>query len=70
MILLWGSGYDIAVAKAGAPIIYTRNGGIKTIETVNYSPSFKDQLFICSPEQKQDSVKELRCTGKWKNHKI
>lgn len=54
-IALGGSGYDIAVAKAGAPIIYTRNGGNKTVETVNYSPSFKDQLLFVHLNKKQDS---------------
>ncbi|HFK5506237.1 GYDIA family GHMP kinase [Elizabethkingia anophelis] len=54
-IALGGSGYDIAVAKAGAPIIYTRNRGNKTVETVNYSPSFKDQLLFVHLNKKQDS---------------
>lgn len=54
-IALGGSGYDIAVAKAGAPIIYTRNGDNKTVETVNYSPSFKDQLLFVHLNKKQDS---------------
>ncbi|OPC01227.1 30S ribosomal protein S6 [Elizabethkingia ursingii] len=54
-IALGGSGYDIAVAKAGAPIIYTRNAGKKTVETVNYSPSFKDQLLFVHLNKKQDS---------------
>lgn len=54
-IALGGSGYDIAVAKAGAPIIYTRNGGNKTVETVNYSPGFKDQLLFVHLNKKQDS---------------
>lgn len=54
-IALGGSGYDIAVAKARAPIIYTRNGGNKTVETVNYSPGFKDQLLFVHLNKKQDS---------------
>ncbi|HAY3507623.1 30S ribosomal protein S6 [Elizabethkingia anophelis] len=54
-IALGGSGYDIAVAKAGAPIIYIRNRGNKTVETVNYSPSFKDQLLFVHLNKKQDS---------------
>ncbi|MCT4013203.1 30S ribosomal protein S6 [Elizabethkingia anophelis] len=54
-IALGGSGYDIAVAKAGVPIIYTRNGGNKTVETVNYSPGFKDQLLFVHLNKKQDS---------------
>ncbi|MCT4216213.1 30S ribosomal protein S6 [Elizabethkingia anophelis] len=54
-IALGGSGYDIAVAKSGTPIIYTRNEENKTVETVNYSPSFKDQLLFVHLNKKQDS---------------
>ena len=50
-----GSGYDIAVAKNNAPILYTLQEGKVIIEAVELLWNFMDQLFFVHLNQKQDS---------------
>jgi hypothetical protein len=50
-----GSGYDIAVAKNNAPILYTIQNEKVQIEAVELSWHFMDQLFFVHLNQKQDS---------------
>ncbi|MGV4461391.1 GYDIA family GHMP kinase [Ornithobacterium rhinotracheale] len=50
-----GSGYDLACALAKQPIFYTRNGVQPKIEIVDFSPTFKNQLFFVYLNQKQNS---------------
>ena len=57
--LLWnafsGSGYDIACAKNNSPIFYQLNDKKPVIETVNFNPDFKDELYFVHLNQKQNS---------------
>jgi len=50
-----GSGYDIAVAEKKTPIHYMRNGENISVETVKYSPKFKDKLLFVHLNRKQNS---------------
>ena len=57
--LLWnafsGSGYDIACAQNDTPIFYQLDNKKPIIETVNFDPDYKDQLFFVYLNQKQNS---------------
>ena len=50
-----GSGYDIACAQNDNPILYTNNGIEPFIEKVNFTPSFKEQLYFVYLNKKQNS---------------
>jgi len=50
-----GSGYDIACAGADAPIIYTLQDDSLHYEEVDFSPSFKENLFFVHLNEKQSS---------------
>ena len=57
--LLWnafsGSGYDIACAQNDSPIFYQLENKKPIVESVNFNPSFKDELFFVHLNQKQNS---------------
>jgi mevalonate kinase len=57
--LLWnsfsGSGYDIANAKYNSPILYEVKNQKPVIKKVDFTPSFRDQLFFIHLNKKQDS---------------
>ncbi|MEJ5051279.1 GYDIA family GHMP kinase [Chryseobacterium culicis] len=53
-ISLGGSGYDIAVAKEKAAVLFQSKPEIK-YEKVNFNPSFKNELIFIHLNQKQDS---------------
>ncbi|MCL1676732.1 GYDIA family GHMP kinase [Elizabethkingia meningoseptica] len=59
-LALGGSGYDIAVAKEGTPVLYTRKENEKIVETVNYKPAFSEQLLFVHLNKKQDSREGIR----------
>ncbi len=51
-----GSGYDIACAQNNTPIAYQLNHKRKpSVETVEFNPSFKEQLYFVYLNQKQNS---------------
>lgn len=50
-----GSGYDIACAQNDTPILYIYNGIHPIIENVDFSPSFKEQLYFVYLNKKQNS---------------
>jgi len=50
-----GSGYDIAVAKEGTAIHYTRNEENISVTPIKYSPKFKDELLFVHLNRKQNS---------------
>ncbi|AUC14097.1 GHMP kinase [Tenacibaculum sp. SZ-18] len=62
--LLWnafsGSGYDIACAKHNTPIFYTLKDSKPIISEVNFSPTFKDNLFFVYLNQKQNSREGIK----------
>jgi len=50
-----GSGYDIACADAGGPILYRRQAGKNITSEVDYKPEYYESLFFVYLETKQDS---------------
>ncbi|WP_445748785.1 GYDIA family GHMP kinase [Polaribacter sp.] len=61
--LLWnsfkGSGYDIACAQNNSPIFYQLLNQKPIVESVNFNPSFQENLFFVYLNQKQDSKKGI-----------
>jgi len=58
-----GSGYDIACAEYNSPIFYQLINEKPKIETIDFNPSFKDQLYFVHLNKKQnsrDSIKKYR----------
>lgn len=58
-----GSGYDIACAKGNSALTYRLNNGIPLSTSVNFDPSFKDQIYFVHLNKKQiskDSIKEYK----------
>jgi mevalonate kinase len=57
--LLWnafgGSGYDIACAQHNSPITYQIQDGVPKVNTVVFSPSFKESLYFVHLNEKQSS---------------
>lgn len=57
--LLWnafsGSGYDIACAQNNSPIFYQVENQTPKVETVNFSPTFVDELYFVHLNKKQNS---------------
>ena len=64
---LGGSGYDIACAQAIGPIKFHLDKSKPQWESVNFDPSFKDQLFFVHLGKKQSSQQEV---AKYQEHKI
>src|SRR5699024_10002902 len=54
-----GSGYDIACAQNGFPIVYENRGPTKNVSRAAFSPHFNDQPFFVHLNQKQDSRKAI-----------
>lgn len=55
-----GSGYDIACAGANGPISYQLQEKHKPVfQSVNFNPSFQDQLYFVYLDKKQDSKKGI-----------
>lgn len=69
-----GSGYDIACAKSNSPIFFevmTANPQAmsQNIETANFNPSFKDNLYFVYHGHKQNSAREIKAfLSKEKNY--
>jgi mevalonate kinase len=61
-----GSGYDIACAQNTSAILYTllkaqnEHAAKRNITTLNFNPSFNDQLFFIHLNQKQDSREGIK----------
>lgn len=54
-----GSGFDVAVAEAGQPILYQVNHHIPTIETFNWQKPFNNLLYFVHLNKKQNSISEI-----------
>ncbi len=52
---LGGSGYDLACAYAGGPILYRLENGRPMVQPAGFQPAFADQLYFVYLEKKQDS---------------
>ena len=63
-----GSGYDIACAQHNRPIVYTLNSKNHTINTINFDPLFKSQLFFVHLNKKQDSRVSIKTYQDNKSH--
>lgn len=51
-----GSGYDIACAQHNRPITYQlRDSGLPLVNSIEFNPAFKDQLYFVYLNQKQNS---------------
>lgn len=50
-----GSGYDIACAQSEGPIVYQNNGDGPNWSTVEFNPSFKENLYFLHLGKKQNS---------------
>jgi len=59
-----GSGFDIAVAEAGQPILYQVNHHIPTIETFHWEKPFNDLLYFVHLNKKQSSLNEIESFSK------
>lgn len=57
---LGGSGYDIACAFAGRPLLYQLIGQTPKVEEVDFAPPFAAQLFFIFLEKKQNSRDGIR----------
>lgn len=55
-----GSGYDIACAQQGTPIVYKRTNGAPHIKSVTFDPPYKENLFFVYLNQKQDSKQSIK----------
>ena len=55
-----GSGYDLACASASGGILYRKNGIEPVIETVEWTPSFKEDIYFLHLGNKQQSEKEVK----------
>ena len=55
-----GSGYDIACARAGGPILYQRRRGKPQYVELHYDPPFADALYLVYRNQKQNSRTGMR----------
>jgi len=62
-----GSGYDIACAQNNKPITYQLIRNKPKIESVNFNPVFKDQLFFIHLNKKQNSKDAIHQYQKNKN---
>ena len=54
-----GSGYDIACASSNSPLIYSLKENVPSVQSINFNPSFKDQLFFVYLNKKQNSFNEV-----------
>jgi mevalonate kinase len=50
-----GSGYDIACAQHGSPLLFWLEDGKPNVETVSFRPDFRDRLFFVYLNRKQSS---------------
>jgi len=56
-----GSGYDIACAESPGPILFQRKKGSgPSIQQVDFSPPFRDNLYLVHLNRKQDSRKGIQ----------
>ena len=55
-----GSGYDIACAQANGPILYSITDKVPSIETIEFNPDFKDQLYFVHLNKKQNSREGIK----------
>ena len=55
-----GSGYDIACAQAKSPLLFSNKNQSPKVESCEFNPSFKDQLFFVYLNQKKDSSEAIK----------
>ncbi|MEM9468892.1 MAG: GYDIA family GHMP kinase, partial [Pseudomonadota bacterium] len=57
---LGGSGYDIACAQSGCPLIYRREGNEPSYNESNFNPVFQDHLYFVHLNQKQSTKEAIQ----------
>lgn len=55
-----GSGYDIACAENNTPILFRLINGKPIIESIEFNPSFKEQLYFVHLNKKQNSREGIK----------
>ena len=55
-----GSGYDIACAQAKSPLLFSNKNQTLKVESCEFNPSFKEQLFFVYLNQKKDSCEAVK----------
>ncbi len=55
-----GSGYDVACADAEGPILYQLGKESLSVESVDFNPAFKDQLYLVHLGKKQSSQEAIK----------
>ncbi|RLD85970.1 MAG: GHMP kinase [Bacteroidetes bacterium] len=55
-----GSGYDIACAENNTPILFQLNNEKPIIESIEFNPSFKEQLYFVHLNKKQNSREGIK----------
>lgn len=63
-----GSGYDIACAQNNKPIVYQLKDKNPKIETVNFNPDFKEQLYFIYLNKKQNSKEGIKKYREYKGN--
>jgi len=63
-----GSGYDVACAESETPILYERHDGIPRTISVDFNPSFKNQLYFVYLGKKQCSAEGISYYEKLKSN--
>jgi mevalonate kinase len=56
-----GSGFDVACARAGGPILYQLSAENAKITPVTFDPEFRDQIFFVYLGKKQQSDRSIKC---------
>jgi len=54
-----GSGYDIACARTKTPITFSLKGNNPSVQSIDFSPSFKNHLFFVYLNKKQNSRQSI-----------
>lgn len=54
-----GSGFDVAVAQEGKPLLYTMNGSDPVIEILEWNKTFRDKLYFVHLNKKQNSRQQI-----------
>lgn len=54
-----GSGFDVAVAMKGKPLLYTMNGNHPVVDVVKWQKAFTDKLYFVHLNVKQNSREQI-----------
>ncbi len=63
-----GSGFDVAVAVKGKPILYTMNGNHPVIDVIRWQKGFTNKLYFVHLNKKQNSREQIASSKFAMNH--